>query len=75
MLMDWEQVKTVWLDVRKITVVTDAFSRTFKFKSNIEAKIAFDDWLSLPNARHNLCRGILEISCGVDQLISRNHTD
>jgi hypothetical protein len=63
MLVNWDGVKAVLLDVRKITVVTEIGRQAFKFNSNIEAQIAFDDWLSMPNARRELCQGALEIRC------------
>ena len=62
MLKSWEEVKTVLLDTRQIIVVTASTSRKFKFKNNSDAKAALEDWLSLPNARPDLCCGAFEIS-------------
>ena len=62
MLMDWDKVRRVLLDTRKITVVTANDSRKFQFRSNTEAKIALNDWLNMPNARPALCQGVLEFS-------------
>jgi hypothetical protein len=55
MLVDWEKVRLVTFGHHNITVITEVGSRTFEFKSNIETKIAFEDWASVPNARADLC--------------------
>ena len=67
MLVDWENVRLVTFGHHNITVVMEAGSRTFEFNSNIEAKIAFEDWVSVPNARGELCRGLLVRLVRVDR--------